>query len=165
MFDRRVSAGHAQSSVRRSTAQKSRRGPESNRRIRVLQTLALPLGYRAVAHYPESYSSLHGRGNLGFPLPEWNERNFSPARFIREGKTSFSLPEPILFLKGSLKNGCQRASIGQHEDATRGACNMGAAWEQSLNLAVGLKAGLPTDAHDADAIGVVPVFILGERLG
>jgi hypothetical protein len=28
-----------------------RRGSESNRRIRVLQTLALPLGYRAVWNY------------------------------------------------------------------------------------------------------------------
>jgi hypothetical protein len=34
------------------------------------------------------------------PLPNWNETDLRPARFIREGKTAFSLPEtPPLSLK------------------------------------------------------------------
>ena len=37
-----------------------RRGPGSNRRIKVLQTSPLPLGYRALAGQPQSMSNHHG---------------------------------------------------------------------------------------------------------
>ncbi len=144
----------------------ARRRSESNRCIRVLQTLALPLGYAAIHRLPAP---------LGMPsevVPRLarlarddTERACTLAtRNASRGVEAQTLALPLsadhVAIHGRIRRRRRlRRQTLWESSLTRGHYSAG------LKLAARLEGNLATHTQDIDAIRVVVVFVLGDRVG